>query len=137
MAPVFRATGPRYFSIASGRPFLSDLASGLAGSIREAGFDLPDATIYLPTRRAARALAEAFLATAPGAATLTPHIKALGDIDEDEFALDEPETGAGFEEELALAPVVPSAERRLVLARWIADAIAMRTYGDSSSRSRF
>ena len=121
MAPIFQVSGPRYFSIASGRPFLSDLASGLAEAIREAGFDLPDATIYLPTRRAARALAEAFLETASGAATLTPHIKALGDIDEDEFALDEPETGTGFEDELALAPAVPSAERRLVLARWIAE----------------
>ena len=121
MAPVFQKPGPRYFSIASGRPFLSDLASGLAASMREAGFDLPDATIYLPTRRAARALAEAFLETAPGAATLTPQIKALGDIDEDEFALDEPEYGAGLEDELALDPAVASAERRLVLARWIAE----------------
>ncbi|WP_428407085.1 double-strand break repair protein AddB [Hyphococcus sp.] len=121
MAGVLASPGPRYYSIAAGRPFLRDLAEGLAVSIRESGFDLPDATIYLPTRRAARALAEAFLETAPGAATLTPHIKALGDIDEDEFALDEPEPGGALEDELALDAAAPSAERRLVLARWIAE----------------
>lgn len=121
MSSVFSTPSPRYFSIASGRPFLRDLAQGLAESVLESGFKLPDATIYLPTRRAARALIEAFLETAAGAATLTPQIKALGDIDEDEFALDEPGLDGGFEDELTLDPAVPSAERRLVMARWIAE----------------
>ena len=84
MTGVLASPAPRFYSIAAGRPFLRDLAQGLAASLTESGFTLPDATIYLPTRRAARALAEAFLETAGGAATLTPHIRALGDIDEDE-----------------------------------------------------
>ena len=44
---------------------------------------LPLTTIYLPTRRAARALREAFLAEAKGDALLLPRIRALGDPDEE------------------------------------------------------
>ena len=44
---------------------------------------LPLITIYLPTRRAARALREAFLAEAKGDALLLPRIRALGDPDEE------------------------------------------------------
>ena len=120
-AGVFSARGPRYFSIPSGRPFLDDLAIGLTASAAAAGFSLPDATIYLPTRRAARALGEAFLNASGATATLTPHIRALGDIDEDELELAETDIGASLEDELALAPPIPSAERRLVLARFIAE----------------
>ncbi len=129
-AGVFSASGPRFFTIASGRPFLRDLAVGLTRSIAAAGFALPQATIYLPTRRAARALAEAFLQAAEGAATLTPQIKALGDIDEDEFALDD--FMAPLEDELTLAPAVPSSDRRLVLARWIAEK--EKTFFDGQRR---
>lgn len=112
---------PRYFSIASGRPFLNDLAVALNASLAEGGFEAPEATIYLPTRRGARALAEAFLDAAPGRATLTPRIKALGDIDEDEFALDADAPDLTMEDALSLAPPVSSATRRLVLARFIAE----------------
>lgn len=118
---VFSEPAPRVYSIASGRAFLGDLARELTASIRAAGFDLPDATVYLPTRRAARSLAAAFLDASGATAALTPHIRALGDIDEDEFALDGDEAAASLEDELALAPPVPSAERRLLLARLIAE----------------
>ena len=112
---IFATPGPRIYSIAPGRPFLRELALGLTDSVKAAGFELPEITIYLPTRRAARALAEGFLEAASGAASLTPRIKALGDIDEDEFDLGD--FGLSAEDELALAPVVSSAERRLALAR--------------------
>ena len=45
---------------------------------------LPLTTIYLPTRRAARGLREAFLAESGGQALLLPRIRALGDPDEEE-----------------------------------------------------
>ena len=44
---------------------------------------LPRAVIYLPTRRAVRALREAFLDASGGRAALLPSIRALGDPDED------------------------------------------------------
>ncbi len=127
---IFATPGPRIYSIAPGRPFLRELALGLTDSVKAAGFELPEITIYLPTRRAARALAEGFLEAASGAASLTPRIKALGDIDEDEFDLGD--FGLSAEDELALAPVVSSAERRLALARLIAEKD--KTYFDGQRR---
>ncbi|WP_411816644.1 double-strand break repair protein AddB [Hyphococcus sp. DH-69] len=116
---IFKSTAPRYFSIAPGRPFLQDLAQTLTASITAEDFSVADALIYLPTRRAARALSEAFLAAAGTNAALTPHIRALGDIDEDEFLVDD--IGATIEDELSLLPAISSANRRLILARLIAE----------------
>ncbi len=76
------APAPRWFTIGGHRPFLADLAKGLLEALRPE--DLPEATILLPTRRSARALADAFLAAAPGRALLLPQVRALGDLDEDE-----------------------------------------------------
>jgi ATP-dependent helicase/nuclease subunit B len=112
----FDLSPPRYFSIVSGRPFLSDLAAGL---ITAFGDDLPNAEIYLPTRRAARALADAILdarASAGARAALLPRMRAIGDIDEDELA--------GFtgdaEDELALDPAISGTARLIALARLVA-----------------
>ena len=61
----------------------------LAGELPQPGGPKPDkltlplTTLYLPTRRAARALREAFLAEAEGEALLLPRIRALGDPDEE------------------------------------------------------
>ena len=48
---------------------------------------LADVTIYLPTRRAARSIAEIFAREA-GGAVLLPEFRPLGDVDEDELLLD-------------------------------------------------
>jgi len=76
-----------------------------------------DGLILLPTRRAARALAEAFLRASNGQPLLLPRITALGALDEAPLAL----TGA-----LDLPPAVEPAQRlaaltRLILARRGAD----------------
>ncbi|NWG72200.1 MAG: hypothetical protein HXY23_11410 [Parvularculaceae bacterium] len=81
---VFARPAPRVFSIDAGRPFLADLAAVLKRELRDP-FHLALAQIFLPTRRAARALAEAF--AADGAAALLPRIRALGDVDADELLL--------------------------------------------------
>ncbi|MEZ5891918.1 MAG: double-strand break repair protein AddB [Parvularculaceae bacterium] len=117
---VFPAPAPRFFSIAPGRPFLKSLAEGLTASFAEAGFSPADATIYLPTRRAARALGEAFLAASGKSAALTPRIRALGDIDEDALSLAD-DVSASIEDEFDISPAIASARRRLVLARFIAE----------------
>ena len=80
----------RLYTIPPSAPFLTTLARAiLAGNLPSPGASSPDpltlplTTIYLPTRRAARALREAFLAEAKGKALLLPRIRALGDPDED------------------------------------------------------
>ena len=81
---------PRLFSIASGQPFLDHLARTLfdeAARTRLYGeCDLSDVQVLLPTRRAARELANLFLQLAQTQGTgalLLPRIETLGDIEED------------------------------------------------------
>jgi ATP-dependent helicase/nuclease subunit B len=69
-----------------------------------------DGLILLPTRRAARSLAEAFLRVSGGRALLLPRIMALGALDEAPLAL----TGA-----LDLPQAVEPAQRLAVLTRLI------------------
>src|ERR1700722_3783117 len=77
----------RIVTIAPEFPFLDKLAAGL---LADAGGDpaaLARATILLPTRRAARALGEAFLRVSDGRALLLPRMMPVGDLDADELAL--------------------------------------------------
>jgi ATP-dependent helicase/nuclease subunit B len=114
---IFSASGPRFFSISPGRAFLLDLAVGVKDACGEAGIQLPDVTIYLPTRRAMRALGDAFLEASGARAVLAPRIRALGDIDEDELVMFEGDA----EDEASLPPAIPGVQRRLMLARLIAE----------------
>jgi ATP-dependent helicase/nuclease subunit B len=93
-------------SIAANLPFLDTLAQRwLAGP-----GDRSRGMILLPTRRAARALADAFLRASGGAPLLLPRITALGALDETPLAL----TGA-----LDLAPPVPEPQRLAALSRMV------------------
>lgn len=119
---IFSARGPRYFTIAPGRPFLTDLARAIRTAIspEETGDPaaLADVVVYLPTRRAVRGLLQAFVETAPGErASLLPRIKALGDADEDELMVFDGDAV----DEAALTPAISSSERRLALARMVAE----------------
>ncbi len=113
----FDAAAPRVFSIDAGRPFLDDLAAGLTAAL---GDDLPQAEIFLPTRRAVRAAADAVLdayARSGRRAALLPRLRAIGDIDEDElFAF-----SGDAADEIALAPALSPAERLATLARFVAE----------------
>jgi ATP-dependent helicase/nuclease subunit B len=81
------ATEPAVFTIAPGRPFLDLIAAGVLQRWGKEPVALSRITILLPTRRACRALSEAFLRLGDGAALLLPRIRPLGDIDEDELEL--------------------------------------------------
>jgi ATP-dependent helicase/nuclease subunit B len=116
---------PRLFTIAPDVPFLR----ALARAILVGGFpspdtpapgplDLPRWTIYLPTRRAARALTQAFLEEGGSTSRLLPRIRPLGDVDEEELAFAEPLPGAGGED---IPPAISPFERQFLLARLIAD----------------
>lgn len=107
---------PRYYSIDPSRPFLADLARGLIAAFGE---DLARAEIYLPTRRAARALGDAILdarAEEGVRASLLPQMRAIGDIDEDELSV----FAGDAADELDLAPAISGVARTLALARLVA-----------------
>jgi ATP-dependent helicase/nuclease subunit B len=101
-----------WFSIPAHRPFLDDLAKGLFAAITPDGPDaLSDAVILVPNRRAARALSQAFVATAGGKALLLPQIRALGDLDEGEPPFEPGDLA------LDLPPAISPWRRRFELAR--------------------
>ena len=78
---------PRVFTIPPGAPFLPTLAAALSEGRILDGFGrdpatLAEATIYLPTRRAARAFAALLAGHGDGRAQLLPRIVPLGEADE-------------------------------------------------------
>ncbi len=109
---IFGRAGPRWFTIPSGRCFLDDLALGLC---RALDGQLEQATILMPTRRGARAMARAFSHQARGKPLLLPQIRAIGDLDEGEPPFDLDALG------LDLPPALSPVRRRFELARLIAE----------------
>lgn len=114
------------FTISRGVPFLPTLAEALlsgrlVGPVADDPLALAAVTIYLPTRRAARALgailAERLGRDAPGQATLLPRMIPLGEADEAELDL----AAEPLLEENAdpLSVPMPPLERRLILARLV------------------
>ncbi|ATC33812.1 double-strand break repair protein AddB [Caulobacter vibrioides] len=115
-APFFDREGPRWYSIPAHRPFVDDLARGLLNTLEPLGPEaLPRATVLTPTRRGARALADAFLAVGGGRALLLPQIRPLGDLDEGEPPFEPGELS------LTLPPAISSRRRRFELARLVTD----------------
>jgi len=100
------------FTIPGSAPFSATLAHGLLQRFGGGPMALADITIYLPTRRAARGIAEIFAREA-GGATVLPNFRPLGDVDEDELLLD-PSV-----DNLDLKPAIAPLRRRLLLAALI------------------
>src|SRR3954469_5862485 len=108
---------PNVFSVPPGAPFLDTLVAALLDGRLIANFDassafaLADVTIYLPTRRAARAIRESFLKQL-GRPLILPKIRTLGDIDEDEASLLDLEAPE-------IPPAISRMERQLALTRLV------------------
>ncbi|MGD9914653.1 MAG: double-strand break repair protein AddB [Rhizobiaceae bacterium] len=108
---------PRVFTIPPGVPFLRTLAEALLSGrlvpeFAPGGDPLraADATIYLPTRRAARALRSVLVdLSGDRSAAILPTIRALGEFDEDAADF----TGVA---ELELPPPISGSERLMLLA---------------------
>jgi ATP-dependent helicase/nuclease subunit B len=123
------ASEPRkVFSIPAGVPFLPTLAQALLAGNLVPGFSfdgdplaLASATIFVPTRRAARELRSVFVDLAGGRSAILPTIRALGEFDEDELffepgdpaVLDIPPPIASLDRLLLLAPLVRAWKTRL------------------------
>jgi len=109
---------PRLFTIAPGAAFLPTLAEALVAGRLVPGFQadgdplkLAGATIYVPTRRAARELRAIFVERSAGASAILPTVRPLGEFDEDEALFGEEGAGA-----LDLAPPIAAIDRLLWLA---------------------
>ena len=117
---------PRIFTIAADRPFLATLATGLVDLAGGDPLRLSRITVLLPTRRAVRALREAFLrltgeGSAAGAPLLLPRMRPIGDLETDEIGFDG-STGEGADEAtLAVPPAIPEVRRTLLLTRLVLD----------------
>lgn len=114
-AGLFAGPAPRIYSIDAGRPFLRDLAEAVLAESGDDPLALASYEIWLPTRRAARALVEAFLEVSGSRAIIAPRMRALGE-DVDDFE------GAALDGADELAPAASALERRLFLTRCVAAA---------------
>ncbi len=122
---------PRVFTIPAGAPFLPTFSRALVDGELIEGFPgssgplaLAGATVYVPTQRAAAALAEALLAASGGESVLLPRIAPLGAF--------EPEDAATFFDpasEDAPRPGVPPGVG--ALARRHALALLVRKWGQA------
>jgi ATP-dependent helicase/nuclease subunit B len=110
----------RWFTIPAHRPFLDDLAAVLHRDLAAPDPEtLADAVVLTPTRRGARALAEAFVKAGGGRAILLPQILAIGDLDEGEPPFEPGDLA------LDLPPAVSPLQRRFELTRLILDHAAL------------
>ncbi|SEH29136.1 double-strand break repair protein AddB [Magnetospirillum fulvum] len=98
------------FTLPPGLPFVESLAASL---LAEAGDDplvLAGFEVLLPTRRACRALSDAFLRLTEGRPLLLPRLTPLGDLESDE-----PDPAGAAE----VPPALPALDRRLILTRLV------------------
>jgi ATP-dependent helicase/nuclease subunit B len=118
----------RIFTVPAGQPFLDCLAKAiLDGHLPAAGgrppgpLEMADITLMLPTRRATRALQEAFLRVSGGRAMLLPQVFAISEGQEELSLLSDLTDSlspGGQDENIAAA--MDEMERRLTLANLVA-----------------
>lgn len=106
----------RVHSIDAALPFADALAAGVLQRYGDTPEHLAEILILLPTRRAARALREAFLRQSGGRALLLPRLAPLGDVEEDELALAE---AIGDTLDTAIPPALDGMQRLGLLTQLI------------------
>ena len=127
-------TLPEVYNIGAGIPFVDVLATGILAKTDDEAVALAAVTVLLPTRRACRALGEAFLRLSGGRPLLLPKLTPLGDIDEEELAFaswrDTEMSAAGIEAK----PAVSGLKRLLLLTRLILAKDEGQTTPDQAAR---
>lgn len=106
------------FTIPACVPFVDAVAAQLLVETAGHPLDLARYLVLLPTRRACRALREAFLRRAAGQALLLPRMVPLGDLDAEDIDLSE----GAIADPLDLPPALTGLSRQLLLARLIRSA---------------
>lgn len=116
----------RVLTIPAAAPFIDTLAAALldgrlvpGGRLDGDPLALAGATVFLPTRRAGRALAECLVDRLGRGSALLPSIRPLGAVDEDLLGLDAPEDDLAAAVGLDLAPAIEPMRRRLVFAELV------------------
>jgi ATP-dependent helicase/nuclease subunit B len=105
-----------WFNIPAHRPFALDLAQGLYDTLAPLGPEaLSQAVVLVPTRRGARALADAFVTAAGGRAVLPPQMRPLGDLEEGEPPFEPGDLS------LDLPAAIDPLKRRFELTRLVTD----------------
>ncbi|MBM3597126.1 MAG: double-strand break repair protein AddB [Alphaproteobacteria bacterium] len=112
MTSAATPTDQRVFTIPSGVAFVDALANGLLGALVGDPLALSRTTVLLPTRRAVRALSEAFLRRTEGRPLLLPQLRPIGDVETDALELE-------MAASPGLPPEMPPLRRQLMLARLI------------------
>ncbi|MGI9355645.1 MAG: double-strand break repair protein AddB [Rhizobiaceae bacterium] len=113
------------FSIPPGAPFLRTLVEALLDGTLVEGFHpqrdplmLADATIWLPTRRAARAMASEFVTRFDGEAAFLPQIHALGDPLDDPESFMRSETAPDALDAMAIDPMARHLTLTVLIEKW-------------------
>ncbi len=125
------------YTIPTGVPFADALAAGLIARAHGDPLTLSKMTVLLPNRRAARALAEAFLRQAggagaiPGGGLLLPRLQPIGEPDEESQSI--AEAAIPGIDTAELPPAIGDLRRRMLLARLIHHAPQARLGADSGS----
>ncbi|MBL4615601.1 MAG: double-strand break repair protein AddB [Magnetovibrio sp.] len=110
---------PNVYTISPNTPFVDALARGIIDRVGEQPEKLAQVRVLLPTRRACRSLREAFLRLSDGCAMLLPVMTPLGDVDEDDLALENVASHETLEDALNLPPAIGGAKRVALLARLV------------------
>lgn len=103
------------FTIPSDQNFVEALARGILDHVGQAPEKLARVTVLLPTRRACRSLREAFLRLSDGKPMLLPQMMPLGDVNEDDLALQT----SGTDHDLHLPPSIGGLKRVTQLAQYV------------------
>jgi len=113
-------SGAKVYTIAPDKSFVDELATGILAQVGTAPEALAQVKVLLPTRRACRALRDTFLRVSDGAPMLLPQMLPLGDVDEEDLALEHANLStAGIDDALALPPAISATKRIVLLARLV------------------
>lgn len=134
---------PNIFTIPAGSPFLLSLARAILagalpapGAVKPAPHVLPNITLLLPTRRAARAAREAFLAASGQIAIVMPRIRPISEGDDDLAQLISlSELGPAGADALELPPAISTRYRILVLMQLVERWSAATASSEGVARS--
>ena len=118
----------RVFTIPSGAPFLKTLVQAIFDRKIfpewpdfSNPFSVSDATIYLPTRRAAKVLSELIVTLNGNGTLLLPRILPLGGLDEAEDRLTVERSIQIMADSADLLPEIDPVHRRLILTKFVLD----------------